>query len=310
MQGGGGASLVAADGSGEDVGAEDGAGGSFGCSVGGAEAAVDADVAGDSDEDGGDSAGGGAPPPHAPANGALAITGASRHVSEAQDDQERIRLMRVRIPVKRRPGTFPVPRRGSLTGAAPRLALITLVELAGVVVRDALAELRIPVVRADAQHGLDARGTSWRGSVLVRGAAAKKWIPSIAEHAQDVVDAAPVAGRLVARGDSRGRCASRRGVRCAAGQESEAEEGVSRPLFRKNGCAHGRADDAGCAPARGWCARACATDRMPASPRLWLLHRPCPLPASSGPLFAISLVGVIERLRATVRRCEPVSSRR
>jgi hypothetical protein len=118
--------------------------------------------------------------------------------------------------------------------------LIGFVELAGVVVRDALAELRIPVVRANAQHGLDARvGTSWCGSVLVRDAAAKKGIPSIAEYAQDVVDAAPVGGQLVARGDSRGRCASRRRVRCAAGQESEAEEGVSRPLFGKNGCAHG-----------------------------------------------------------------------
>jgi hypothetical protein len=78
MQVGGGASLVAVEGSGDDVGAEDGAGGSFasGCSV------DDADVAGGSGEDGGDSAGGGAPPAHAPANGALAIAGASRPASE------------------------------------------------------------------------------------------------------------------------------------------------------------------------------------------------------------------------------------
>ncbi len=84
MQRGGGGSLVAPDGSGEDVGAEDGASGAVvsGCSVDDVDAAVDADVAGGSDEDGGDSAGGGAAPPHALANGALATTGASRNASE------------------------------------------------------------------------------------------------------------------------------------------------------------------------------------------------------------------------------------
>jgi hypothetical protein len=100
MQRGGGGSLVAADGSGGDADAWEGAAGpvASGGSVGDVDAAVDAEVAGGASEDDGDSAGGGAAPPHAPANEALAITGASRHASEQpRDDQERMRLMRVRI---------------------------------------------------------------------------------------------------------------------------------------------------------------------------------------------------------------------
>jgi hypothetical protein len=82
---------------------------------------------------------------------------------------------------------------GSHAGAAPRLAAVVVAEVAGVVVRDALAELRIPVGRANAQHGIDAHaGTWWRGSVLDRNAAAKDWIPLIAQCAQDVVDTARV----------------------------------------------------------------------------------------------------------------------
>jgi hypothetical protein len=99
MQRGAAGSLVAVDGSGEDVGAEEGAAGrvASGGSADDADAAVDADAGGASEDDG-DSAGGGAPPPQAPANEALAIMGASRHASEqARDDQERI-LMRIRIP--------------------------------------------------------------------------------------------------------------------------------------------------------------------------------------------------------------------
>ena len=102
MQGGGGGSLVAVDGSGEDVGAEDGAAGR----VASGGSADDADAGGASEDDG-DSAGGGAPPPQAPANEALAIMGASRHASEqARDDQERI-IMRARIPLLRAEAAAP-----------------------------------------------------------------------------------------------------------------------------------------------------------------------------------------------------------